>query len=194
MSLVRCKVLPQQGMCTMSILKTFLKMCPIRLKITNSTWFTLQILIYRSCQNSRYHICHILKYRLQRLYRYSLSARKWDENFDHLKWSISKESAWLKQTAMSFRSNVTRKTPRALPFVLHNRLLPARGSWRVNTAHVSSFVLISILRGQPRKPPSGDNLGVLDYHLKLIVSIHWDLNIRNEAEKESEHEQPAQKQ
>ena len=51
---------------------------------------------------------------------------------------ISKESAWLKQTAMSFRSNVTRKTPRALPF----------------------------LRGQPRTPPSGDNLGVLDYHLE----------------------------
>ena len=35
----------------------------------------------------------------------------------------------------------------------------------MNTAHVSSFVLISILRGQPRTPPSGDNLGVLDYHL-----------------------------
>ena len=67
---------------------------------------------------------------------------------------------------MSFGSNVTRKKTRALPFVLHNRLLPARDSWRVNTAHVSSFVLISILRGQPRTPPSGDNLGVLDYHLK----------------------------
>ena len=36
----------------------------------------------------------------------------------------------------------------------------------MNTAHVSSFVLISILRGQPRTPPSGDNLGVLDYHVK----------------------------
>ena len=47
----------------------------------------------------------------------------------------------------------------------HNRLLQARDSWRVNTAHVSSFVLISILRGQPSTPPSGDNLGVLDYHL-----------------------------
>ena len=75
-----------------------------------------------------------------------------------------KESAWLKQTAMSFGSNVTRKTPTALPFVLHNRLLPARDLWRVNTAHVSSFVLISILRGQPRTPPSGDNRDVLDYH------------------------------
>ena len=38
----------------------------------------------------------------------------------------------------------------------------------MNTAHVSSFVLISILRGQPRTPPSGDNLGALDYHLKCI--------------------------
>ena len=47
-------------------------------------------------------------------------------------------------------------------------MFQARDSWRVNIAHVSSFVLISILRGQPRTPPtcSGDNLGVLDYHLK----------------------------
>ena len=37
----------------------------------------------------------------------------------------------------------------------------------MNTAHVSSFVLISILRGQPRTPPSGENLGVLDYHLNF---------------------------
>ena len=48
-------------------------------------------------------------------------------------------------------------------------MLPARDSWRVNTAHVSSFVLISILRGQPRTPPSGDNLGAIDYHLKLEI-------------------------
>ena len=40
----------------------------------------------------------------------------------------------------------------------------------MNTAHVSSFVLISILRGQPRTPPSGDNLGVLDYHLKAPLT------------------------
>ena len=44
-------------------------------------------------------------------------------------------------------------------------MLPARDSWPVNTAHVSSFVLISILRGQPRTPPSGKDLGVLDYDL-----------------------------
>ena len=36
----------------------------------------------------------------------------------------------------------------------------------MNTAHVYVFVLISILRGQPRTPPCGGNLGVLDYHLK----------------------------
>ena len=53
-------------------------------------------------------------------------------------------------------------------FCAHNTVLQARDSWRVNTAHVSSFVLISILRGQPRTPPSGENLGVLDYHLKLL--------------------------
>ena len=27
------------------------------------------------------HICHILKYRLRRLYQYSLSAKNWDENY-----------------------------------------------------------------------------------------------------------------
>ena len=47
----------------------------------------------------------------------------------------------------------------------------------MNTAHVSSFVLISILRGQPRTPSSGDNLGVLDYHLKRfpgeIQGVHF---------------------
>ena len=43
----------------------------------------------------------------------------------------------------------------------------------MNTAHVSSFVLISILSGQPRTPPSGDNLGVLDYHLNGRSCIAW---------------------
>ena len=32
------------------------------------------------------------------------------------------------------------------------------------------FVLISILRGQPRTPPSGDNIGVVDYHLNASKS------------------------
>ena len=41
----------------------------------------------------------------------------------------------------------------------------------MNTAHVYSFVLISILRGQPRTPPGGGNLGVLDYHLKRVREI-----------------------
>ena len=77
---------------------------------------------------------------------------------------------------MLFGSNVTRKTQWALPFVLvgyaqYFRVLPARDSWQVNTAHVSSFVLISILRGQPRTPPSGDNLGVLDYHLNYQFDV-----------------------
>ena len=31
------------------------------------------------------------------------------------------------------------------------------------------FVLISMLRGQPKTPPSGDDLAVLDYHLKVQV-------------------------
>ena len=39
----------------------------------------------------------------------------------------------------------------------------------MNTAHVSSFVLISILRGQPRTPPSCENLGVLDYHRNSCI-------------------------
>ena len=42
----------------------------------------------------------------------------------------------------------------------------------MNTAHVSSFVLISILRGQPRTPPSGDNLGVLDK--QMLILFHKD--------------------
>ena len=42
----------------------------------------------------------------------------------------------------------------------------------MNTAHVSSFVLISILRGQPRTPPSGDNLGVLDK--QVLILFHKD--------------------
>ena len=93
------------------------------------------------------------------------------------KWSISQESAWLKQTAMSFGSNVTRITPRAQCLLCswgyNNTMLPARDSWQVNTAHVSSFVLISMLRGQPRTPPSGENLGALDYHLKVNPYIGY---------------------
>ena len=40
----------------------------------------------------------------------------------------------------------------------------------MTTPHVQSFVLISMLRGQPKTPPSGDDLAVLDYHLKHIVT------------------------
>ena len=38
----------------------------------------------------------------------------------------------------------------------------------MTTPHVQSFVLISMLRGQPKTAPSGDDLAVLDYHLKCI--------------------------
>ena len=47
-----------------------------------------------------------------------------------------------------------------------NRKSLGRDSWRMTTPHVQSFVLISMLRGQLRTPPSGDDLAVLDYHLK----------------------------
>ena len=47
----------------------------------------------------------------------------------------------------------------------NNRKLLSRDSWRVTTPHVQSFVLISMLRSQPKTPPSGDDLAVLDYHL-----------------------------
>ena len=53
MSLVRCKVLPKPGICTMSMWKTFLNV-PICLKITKSTWFTLLMPIFRSCHTTRY--------------------------------------------------------------------------------------------------------------------------------------------
>ena len=50
---------------------------------------------------------------------------------------------------------------------INNSMLLGRDSWRKNTTHVYSFVFISILRGQPRTPPSGDNICILDYHLKI---------------------------
>ena len=69
------------------------------------------------------------------------------------------------------REQCNKENPKGPDFcalvVTNNRMLSARDSWRVNTAHVSSFVLISILRGQPRTTPSGDNLGVLDHHLNI---------------------------
>ena len=65
---------------------------------------------------------------------------------------------------MSFGSNGSPLCSRG-----DNRLLPARDLWRVNTVYAPSFVLISILRSQPRTPPRGDNLGVLDYHLNFTL-------------------------
>ena len=40
------------------------------------------------------------------------------------------------------------------------------------------LVLVSILRGQQRTPPSGDNLGVLDYHLKHHRSVQLYVQFR----------------
>ena len=34
---------------------------------------------------------------------------------------------------------------------------------------MQSFVLISMLRGQPKTPPSGDDIAVLDYHLNTHI-------------------------
>ena len=46
------------------------------------------------------------------------------------------------------------------------------------TPHVQSFVLISMLRGQPKTPPSGDDLAVLNYHLKDTNSRRLAISIR----------------
>ena len=39
----------------------------------------------------------------------------------------------------------------------------------MTTTHVQSFALISMLMGRPKTPPSGDDLAVLDYHLKVKI-------------------------
>ena len=106
-------------------------------------------------------ICHILKQWLQRLYHYSLSAKKWDEDIGQ-----RKESAWSKQTLMLFGTNLTRRAQWDPPFVLV--VVPQYKVARSRfVAGDQSFVLISMLRGQPKTPPSGDDFAVLDYHLKL---------------------------
>ena len=68
---------------------------------------------------------------------------------------------------MLFATNLTRRAQRGPPFVpvVVPKLL-GRDSWRVTTPHVQSFVLIYMLLGQPTTPPSGDDLAVLNYHLK----------------------------
>ena len=75
---------------------------------------------------------------------------------------FTKESAWSKQTRMLFGTN---GTCLLCSWSYHNIKLRGRDSWRVTTPHVQSFVFISMLRGQPKTPPSGDDLAVLDYHL-----------------------------
>ena len=76
---------------------------------------------------------------------------------------------------MSFGTNLTRKAQKGPAFVLVAIPQLKVAWWRfvasVITTHVQSFVLISILRGQPRTPPSGDFLGVLNYHLKGIKPL-----------------------
>ena len=143
------------------------------------------MLIFRSCHNTRY-FWHDLAPRGDSHMSYSKTvASKTESLFTFSqklrwrfwsKWSILKESAWLKQGAMSFGTNLTRKAHRTLPFVLvavSNRKLLGRYSWRVITTHVLSLVLISILRSQPRTPPSGEYLGVLNYHLKILRIIFF---------------------
>ena len=147
------------------------------------------MLIFRSCQNSRYlrhglasggasYLSYSKRLASKTVslftFRQKMRWKFWS------KWSSSKESAWSEQTAMLIGTNLTKKAQRAPPFVLlpyHKRKLLGRDSWRRITTHVSSFVLISILRGQPRTPPSGDNIGVLDYHLKSF-SVNCCLDVR----------------
>ena len=85
-----------------------------------------------------------------------------------------KKSEWSKQTHMLFGTNLTRRALREPPFVIvvvQQYKLRGRDSWRVTTPHVQSLVVISMLRGQPKTPPSGDDLAVLDYHLKVMGTI-----------------------
>ena len=81
---------------------------------------------------------------------------------------------------MLFGTNLTRRAQRGPPFVLV--VVPqykvARSRF-VAGDHSSCaiFVLISMLRGQPKTPPSGDDLAVLNYHLNtkgLILSLFKD--------------------
>ena len=139
MSLVRCKVLPQQGICTMSILKTFLmfpsasKLLTVR-GLHSKCWFSSPVGIQGTCDMTLHldgvHICHILKYWFRILYRYSLSAKKWDENVGQN--GLFEGIYVVKADSHVFESNVTRKTQRAQPFVLsslegdHIRLVSSR--------------------------------------------------------------------
>ena len=124
MSLVRCKVLPKPGISTMSMVKTFFNV-PIFLKITNSTWFTQLMLIFRSCHNKRY-LWHDLAPRVDSYLSYSkIMASKTLSLFTFSqkmiwkswsKWTISKESAWSKQTPMLYGTNLARRAQRDPPF------------------------------------------------------------------------------
>ena len=69
-------------------------------------------------------------------------------------------------------TNLTQRARPLFSWSYHNRKLLGRDSWRVTTPHVQSFVLISMLRGQPKTPPRGDDLAELNYHLNQVNV--WD--------------------
>ena len=75
-------------------------------------------------------------------------------------------------THMLFGTNLTRRAQREQPIVLVVvRQKKVARSRFVADDHYSCaiFVLISMLRGQTKTPPSGDDLAVLDYHLNQVV-------------------------
>ena len=86
----------------------------------------------------------------------------WDRTFNWL----AMVPITLKQTAMSFGTNLTRKAQRDPPLVLLTvpQLRAARSRF-VGSVIFCFDIQISLLKGKPRTPPGGDNLGVLDYHL-----------------------------
>ena len=113
------------------------------------------------------HICHIRKQWLWRPYRYSLSAKKWDENIGQN--GLSRRNLHGQSRHPCCLGPIKHGGPKRarplFPWSYHNRKLLGRDSWRVSTPHVQSFVFISMLKGQPKTPPSGDDLAVLNHHL-----------------------------
>ena len=138
-------------------------------------WFSGPVIIQGSCDMTLHlegvHICHILNTGFEDCIFIHFQPK------NEIKILVKMEGICMAKAD----SHVTRAMWQGKPqgtcllcsWGYNNTMLPARDSWRVNTAHVSSFVLISILRGQPRTPPSGENLGVLDYHLNI-----WHSSIR----------------
>ena len=111
------------------------------------------------------HICYILKQWLRSPYRYSLSAK--NEMKILVQMVYFERICTVEADIHVVWDQFNMEGPKGPAFCPDIRKLRGRESWRVTTPHVQSFVLISIHRGQPRTPPSGDNLSVLDYHLKV---------------------------